>query len=202
MQIILEDVNDNAPSLYPTVASVCEDAKDVKVVFGALDKDIHPKQEPFKFELSKQSSQDKVWKLTRINSKSIRNSQTFSIVLSFSYSCPSPCMYKSGWVHVCVSTTFKDVCTTSTKQDGCQDVANEVPPVSETPKKQMQLQSHPEVHHFDHTLHIPLTNYFQLLTWVYLNSTSFYSLKKTRTYLFVFLFNVHYLTILLISKFV
>ncbi|XP_034282423.1 cadherin-13 [Pantherophis guttatus] len=67
LQIILEDVNDNIPSLYPTVASVCEDAKDVKVVFGALDKDIHPKQEPFKFELSKQSGQDKVWKLTRIN---------------------------------------------------------------------------------------------------------------------------------------
>ncbi|XP_013926313.1 PREDICTED: cadherin-1-like [Thamnophis sirtalis] len=41
LQITLEDVNDNAPSLYPTVASVCEDAKDVKVVFGALDKDIH-----------------------------------------------------------------------------------------------------------------------------------------------------------------
>ncbi|KAM6430244.1 cadherin-13 [Liasis olivaceus] len=67
LQIILEDVNDNAPSLYPTVASVCEDAKDVKVVFGALDKDIHPNKEPFKFELSKLSGQDKVWKLTRIN---------------------------------------------------------------------------------------------------------------------------------------
>ncbi|XP_053256110.1 cadherin-13 [Podarcis raffonei] len=67
LQITLEDVNDNAPSLYQAVSSVCEDAKDVKVIFGALDKDIHPNAEPFKFELSKQSGQDKVWKITRIN---------------------------------------------------------------------------------------------------------------------------------------
>uniref|UniRef100_A0A8D0BJ57 Cadherin-13 n=1 Tax=Salvator merianae TaxID=96440 RepID=A0A8D0BJ57_SALMN len=67
LQIILEDMNDNAPSLYQMVSSVCEDAKDVKVILGALDKDIHPNTEPFKFELSKQSGQDKVWKITRIN---------------------------------------------------------------------------------------------------------------------------------------
>uniref|UniRef100_A0A6J0UAB1 Cadherin-13 n=1 Tax=Pogona vitticeps TaxID=103695 RepID=A0A6J0UAB1_9SAUR len=67
LQIILEDVNDNAPTLYQTVSSVCEDAKDVKVIFGALDKDIRPNTDPFKFELSKQSGQDKVWKVTRIN---------------------------------------------------------------------------------------------------------------------------------------
>ncbi|XP_042294224.1 cadherin-13 [Sceloporus undulatus] len=67
LQITLEDVNDNPPSLYQTVSSVCEDMKDVKVILGALDKDIHPNTEPFKFELSKQSGQDKVWKITRIN---------------------------------------------------------------------------------------------------------------------------------------
>ncbi|KAJ7311868.1 hypothetical protein JRQ81_006183 [Phrynocephalus forsythii] len=67
LQITLEDVNDNAPTLYQTVSSVCEDARDVKVIFGALDKDIYPNTDPFKFELSKQSGQDKVWKITRIN---------------------------------------------------------------------------------------------------------------------------------------
>lgn len=74
LQIVLEDVNDNAPTLYQTVSSVCEDAKDVKVVFGALDKDIYPNTDPFKFELNKQFGQDKVWKITRINSKSIQKS--------------------------------------------------------------------------------------------------------------------------------
>uniref|UniRef100_A0ACB8EAZ5 Cadherin-13 n=1 Tax=Sphaerodactylus townsendi TaxID=933632 RepID=A0ACB8EAZ5_9SAUR len=67
LQITLEDVNDNAPSIYPMVAMVCEDQKDVKVILGALDKDLRPNTEPFKFELSKQSGQEKVWKVTRIN---------------------------------------------------------------------------------------------------------------------------------------
>ncbi|XP_015271932.1 PREDICTED: cadherin-13-like, partial [Gekko japonicus] len=67
LQITLEDVNDNAPSIYPMVAMVCEDQKDVKVILGALDKDLRPNTEPFKFELSKQSGQEKVWKINRIN---------------------------------------------------------------------------------------------------------------------------------------
>ncbi|KAL8194998.1 UNVERIFIED_CONTAM: Cadherin-13 [Gekko kuhli] len=71
LQITLEDVNDNAPSIYPTVAMVCEDQKDVKVILGALDKDLRPNTEPFKFELSKQSGQEKVWKINRINSKTV-----------------------------------------------------------------------------------------------------------------------------------
>uniref|UniRef100_A0A8D0GSE9 Cadherin domain-containing protein n=1 Tax=Sphenodon punctatus TaxID=8508 RepID=A0A8D0GSE9_SPHPU len=68
LQITLEDVNDNAPSLYPTLAKVCDDAKDLSVVvLGASDKDIHPNTDPFKFELSKQYGPDKVWKITKIN---------------------------------------------------------------------------------------------------------------------------------------
>lgn len=67
LQITLEDVNDNAPSIYPMVAMVCEDQKDVKVILGALDKDLRPNTEPFRFELNKQSGQEKVWKINRIN---------------------------------------------------------------------------------------------------------------------------------------
>ncbi|TFK08881.1 perilipin-3-like [Platysternon megacephalum] len=68
LQITLEDVNDNAPTIYPTLAKVCDDAKDLRVVvLGASDKDLHPNTDPFKFELSKQSGPDKVWKITKIN---------------------------------------------------------------------------------------------------------------------------------------
>ncbi|XP_039358772.1 cadherin-13 isoform X5 [Mauremys reevesii] len=68
LQITLEDVNDNAPAIYPTLAKVCDDAKDLRVVvLGASDKDLHPNTDPFKFELSKQSGPDKVWKITKIN---------------------------------------------------------------------------------------------------------------------------------------
>lgn len=80
MQITLEDVNDNAPFIYPTVAEVCDDAKNLSVVIlGASDKDLHPNTDPFKFEIHKQAVPDKVWKVSKINSKS---GYTFS-------SCPS-----------------------------------------------------------------------------------------------------------------
>ncbi|EPY81777.1 hypothetical protein CB1_000711022 [Camelus ferus] len=66
--ITLEDVNDNAPFIYPTVAEVCDDAKNLSVVIlGASDKDLHPNTDPFKFEIHKQTVPDKVWKISKIN---------------------------------------------------------------------------------------------------------------------------------------
>lgn len=66
--VTLEDVNDNAPVIHPTVAEVCDDAKNLSVVIlGASDKDLHPNTEPFKFEIHKQAVSDKVWKISRIN---------------------------------------------------------------------------------------------------------------------------------------
>ncbi|XP_073738436.1 cadherin-13 isoform X3 [Callorhinus ursinus] len=66
--ITLEDVNDNAPFIYPTVAEVCDDAKNLSVVIlGASDKDLHPNTDPFKFEIHKQAVPDKVWKVSKIN---------------------------------------------------------------------------------------------------------------------------------------
>ncbi|XP_067158525.1 cadherin-13 isoform X3 [Apteryx mantelli] len=68
LHITLEDVNDNTPFLYPTLAKVCDDAKDLRVVvLGASDKDLHPNTDPFKFELSKQSGPDKLWRITKLN---------------------------------------------------------------------------------------------------------------------------------------
>ncbi|VTJ51277.1 Hypothetical predicted protein [Marmota monax] len=66
--ITLEDVNDNAPFIYPTVAEVCDDAKNLSVVIlGATDKDLHPNTDPFKFEIHKPTVPDRVWKISKIN---------------------------------------------------------------------------------------------------------------------------------------
>uniref|UniRef100_I3JVP0 Cadherin 13 n=1 Tax=Oreochromis niloticus TaxID=8128 RepID=I3JVP0_ORENI len=67
--IHLEDYNDNAPYVLPSVARVCEDAYDVTVaVVGGWDKDLPPNAAPFKIELGKQPDLDKTWKVTRVNS--------------------------------------------------------------------------------------------------------------------------------------
>ncbi|KAI5623885.1 cadherin-13 isoform X1, partial [Silurus asotus] len=66
--INLEDENDNAPYVVPSVVRVCEDAKEVNVaVIGARDKDIHPNTDPFKIELGKQLGLEKTWRMSKIN---------------------------------------------------------------------------------------------------------------------------------------
>ncbi|XP_064414708.1 cadherin-13 isoform X2 [Latimeria chalumnae] len=66
--ITVEDVNDNPPYIYPTLAKVCEDSKDLSVVvLGAADKDLHPNADPFKFELGKQPGLEKTWKIAKVN---------------------------------------------------------------------------------------------------------------------------------------
>lgn len=116
LHITLEDVNDNVPSLYPTLAKVCDETKDLKVVvLGASDKDLHPNTDPFKFELSKQSGPEKLWKITKINSKSTFFSYAFSPPTSASqYTCPEAARYVNsgavvheslaGWTHGCCFT--------------------------------------------------------------------------------------------------
>ncbi|XP_048113752.1 cadherin-13 [Alosa alosa] len=67
--ITLQDVNDNAPYVYPSVVRVCEDAKELNVfTLAGRDRDISPNGEPFKIELAKQNGLDKTWRATRINS--------------------------------------------------------------------------------------------------------------------------------------
>ncbi|XP_059507731.1 cadherin-13 [Stegostoma tigrinum] len=63
------DVNDNPPSVFPTIAKFCEDTKDVNIaILGATDKDLHPNADPFKFQLGKQPGIEKTWKITQVNS--------------------------------------------------------------------------------------------------------------------------------------
>uniref|UniRef100_A0A3B3RFQ6 Cadherin-13 n=1 Tax=Paramormyrops kingsleyae TaxID=1676925 RepID=A0A3B3RFQ6_9TELE len=67
--ITLEDENDNPPYLYPSVARICEEAKDLNVmVVGGRDKDVFPNADPFKIELGKQPGLEKTWKVTTVNS--------------------------------------------------------------------------------------------------------------------------------------
>ncbi|XP_078400688.1 cadherin-13 [Cetorhinus maximus] len=67
--ITMLDVNDNPPSVFPTVAKFCEDSKDLNVaILGATDKDLHPNADPFKFQLGKQLGIEKTWKVTQVNS--------------------------------------------------------------------------------------------------------------------------------------
>ncbi|XP_061678491.1 cadherin-13 [Syngnathoides biaculeatus] len=67
--IHLEDYNDNAPFVVPSVARVCEDAHDMNVaIVGGRDKDLPPNGAPFKIELGKQLGLDKTWKVTSVNS--------------------------------------------------------------------------------------------------------------------------------------
>uniref|UniRef100_A0A8C4NK72 Cadherin-13 n=1 Tax=Dicentrarchus labrax TaxID=13489 RepID=A0A8C4NK72_DICLA len=67
--IYLEDYNDNAPYVVPSVAQVCEDAHDMNVaIVGGRDKDLPPNSAPFKIELGKQPGLDKTWQVTRVNS--------------------------------------------------------------------------------------------------------------------------------------
>ncbi|KAM4618194.1 cadherin-13 [Polymixia lowei] len=67
--INLEDYNDNAPYVFPSVAQVCEDAHDMNVaVVGGRDRDIHPNAGPFQIELGKHPGLDKTWKVTKVNS--------------------------------------------------------------------------------------------------------------------------------------
>ncbi|XP_026166610.1 cadherin-13 isoform X1 [Mastacembelus armatus] len=67
--IDLEDFNDNAPYVVPSVARVCEDAHDMNVaIVGGRDKDLPPNGAPFKIELGKQPGLDRTWKVTRVNS--------------------------------------------------------------------------------------------------------------------------------------
>ncbi|KAM9753123.1 cadherin-13 [Menidia menidia] len=67
--IYLEDYNDNAPYVVPSVAQVCEDAHDLNVaIVGGWDRDLPPNAAPFKIELGKQPGLDKTWKVTRVNS--------------------------------------------------------------------------------------------------------------------------------------
>lgn len=83
--IYLEDYNDNAPYVVPSVARVCEDAHDLNVaIVGGRDKDLTPNAAPFKIELGKQPGLDKTWKVTRVNCEYLSHQR---VSLHFTFLC-------------------------------------------------------------------------------------------------------------------
>lgn len=78
--IHLEDYNDNAPFVVPSVAQVCEDAGDMNVaVVAGRDRDLAPNAAPFKIELGKQPGLDKTWRVTRINCEFLIRKQLLTV---------------------------------------------------------------------------------------------------------------------------
>lgn len=98
--IYLEDFNDNAPYVVPSVARVCEDAHDMNVaIVGGRDKDLPPNAAPFKIELGKQPGLDKTWRVTRVNCEYFMmkylnafrgNSTAVGVIIRFNKKPPSP----------------------------------------------------------------------------------------------------------------
>lgn len=121
LQITLQDVNDNSPFFYQAVSSVCEDAKDVKVIIRALDKDLHPNTDPFRFELTKPSGQDKAWKITPINNTHAQISlpqnlkkTNYNIPISVTDSGKPPLTNNTELkIQVCSCTKYKMDCSAS-----------------------------------------------------------------------------------------
>lgn len=121
--IHLEDYNDNAPYVVPSVARVCEDAHDMNVaIVGGRDKDLTPNAAPFKIELGKQPGLDKTWKVTRVNCEywvlngdvtrwcSLKRNAAFNpaiILLYMRQKClPASCRHQLWLTTVCVCHFF------------------------------------------------------------------------------------------------
>ncbi|XP_076828589.1 LOW QUALITY PROTEIN: cadherin-2-like [Brachyhypopomus gauderio] len=68
LQILLRDINDNAPQVFPHEAEVCEKPEPNAINITALDGDLNPNAGPFAFELLlRPPDVRRNWTLTRIN---------------------------------------------------------------------------------------------------------------------------------------
>lgn len=68
LQIILLDINDNAPEVYPQEAEICERPNPNAINITALDADINPNAGPFAFELPYRPTDiRKNWTITRLS---------------------------------------------------------------------------------------------------------------------------------------
>uniref|UniRef100_A0A8C1RHW3 Cadherin 2 n=1 Tax=Cyprinus carpio TaxID=7962 RepID=A0A8C1RHW3_CYPCA len=79
LQILLLDINDNAPEVFPPEAEMCEKPENNGINITALDADMDPNTGPFSFELPLQPSDvRKNWTITRLSGEKIhtnRNTQ-------------------------------------------------------------------------------------------------------------------------------
>uniref|UniRef100_A0A9J8AP32 Cadherin domain-containing protein n=1 Tax=Cyprinus carpio carpio TaxID=630221 RepID=A0A9J8AP32_CYPCA len=68
LQILLLDINDNAPEVFPPEAEMCEKPENNGINITALDGDMDPNTGPFSFELPLQPSDvRKNWTITRLS---------------------------------------------------------------------------------------------------------------------------------------
>ncbi|XP_053485663.1 cadherin-2 [Ictalurus furcatus] len=68
LQILLRDINDNAPQVFPHEVEMCEKPETNSINITALDGDLNPNAGPFAFELpARPSDIRRNWTLTRLN---------------------------------------------------------------------------------------------------------------------------------------
>ncbi|KAJ8267897.1 hypothetical protein COCON_G00130690 [Conger conger] len=68
LQIILLDINDNAPHIFPSLVEVCEKPEPNAINLTAIDHDLNPNAGPFAFELAFYPSDiRKNWTVTRLS---------------------------------------------------------------------------------------------------------------------------------------
>ncbi|KAK3566594.1 hypothetical protein QTP86_001078 [Hemibagrus guttatus] len=68
LQILLHDINDNAPQVFPHEVEMCEKPENNGINITALDGDLKPNAGPFAFELpARPSDIRRNWTLTRLN---------------------------------------------------------------------------------------------------------------------------------------
>ncbi|XP_035392482.1 cadherin-2-like [Electrophorus electricus] len=89
LQILLRDINDNAPQVFPREAEVCEKPEPNAINITALDGDLNPNAGPFAFELPlRPPDVRRNWTLTRLNGDHAQLSLRISFLESGIYEVP------------------------------------------------------------------------------------------------------------------
>lgn len=82
LQILLRDINDNAPQVFPHEVEMCEKPETNSINITALDGDLNPNAGPFAFELPPRPSDiRRNWTLTRINGEQHTRTHTSLLAL-------------------------------------------------------------------------------------------------------------------------
>ncbi|RXN37552.1 cadherin-2-like protein [Labeo rohita] len=89
LQILLLDINDNAPEVFPPEAEMCEKPENNGINITALDADMDPNAGPFSFELPLQPSDvRKNWTITRLSGEYAQLSLKIDFLESGIYQIP------------------------------------------------------------------------------------------------------------------
>uniref|UniRef100_A0A8C9T7V3 Cadherin 2 n=1 Tax=Scleropages formosus TaxID=113540 RepID=A0A8C9T7V3_SCLFO len=89
LQILLLDINDNAPHVFPQEAEVCEKPEPNAINITAVDADLNPNAGPFAFELaSRPSDVRRNWTLTRLSGDYAHGIYEIPIIITDSGNLP------------------------------------------------------------------------------------------------------------------